>query len=170
VPWYPKAILAIATVLALVLALVRPLRGWALRVPIGRLIALHLIRFVGFYFLYLYGRHELPYRFAVLGGMGDILVAALAVPLLFFAEWRTGVALWNLLGLADILAVAATAARSEIAAPGSMHQLDQLPLILLPTLVVPAIIVTHLLMLVRVLGGTSSSQGGAKDHTADVAA
>jgi hypothetical protein len=38
-----------------------------------------------------------------------------------------------------------------------MHRLDQLPLILLPTLVVPVIIVTHALMLVRVLGGTSGS-------------
>jgi hypothetical protein len=86
-----------------------------------RLIALHLIRFVGIYFLYLYGRHEVPYRFGVWGGTGDVIMAALAVALLFFAEWRAGIALWNLLGLADILAVAATAARLEVAVPGSMH-------------------------------------------------
>jgi hypothetical protein len=45
--------------------------------------------------------------------------------------------------------VAATAARSEIAVPGSMHQLNQFPLILLPTFIVPVIIVTHGLMLMR---------------------
>ena len=170
-PWYPKVIAGVVAVLTLGLTLVRPLRRWALQVPMQRLIALHLIRFVGFYFLYLYERHELPYRFAVWGGTGDIVVAALAVPLLFFAQLRAGVALWNLLGLADILAAAETAARSEIAVPGSMHRLDQLPLILLPMLVVPVIIVTHALMLVRVLGGTSSSHdGGTDNQTADVAA
>jgi hypothetical protein len=56
---------------------------------------------------------------------------------------------WNLLGLADIVGVAVTAARSEMAIPGSMHQLDKFPLILLPTLIVPLIVVTHGLMLVR---------------------
>ncbi len=80
-PWYPKVIAGVVAVLTLGLTLVRPLRRWALQVPMQRLIALHLIRFVGFYFLYLYGRHELPYRFAVWGGTGDIVVAALAVPL-----------------------------------------------------------------------------------------
>jgi hypothetical protein len=33
--------------------------------------------------------------------------------------------------------------------PDSMHQLDRFPLILLPTLIVPAIVVTHGLRLVR---------------------
>src|SRR5260370_12542677 len=135
-----------------------------------RLIALHLIRIVGFYFLYLDARDEVPSRFAVWGGTGDIVVAALAVPLLFFAQLRAGVALWNLVGLADILAVAATAARSEIAVPGSMHRLDQLPLVLLPMLVGPGVIVTHAPWLVRVLvGPTRSHAGGTANRHADLA-
>ena len=118
--------------------------------------SVHLVRFVGIYFLYLYARHELPYGFAVWGGWGDILVASLALVVMLFPSSKPVFVVWNILGLADILAVAATAARSEIAVPGSMNQLDKFPLILLPTFIVPVIIVTHVLMLARVLRNHSS--------------
>jgi hypothetical protein len=149
VPWYPKAILIVAAALIAALSAIRPLRNWALRIDIHWLIGMHLIRFVGFYFLYLYARHQLPFGFAVGGGIGDILVATLAGVLLFFSGSKSAVITWNILGLADILGVAITAARSEIAVPGSMHQLDQFPLIFLPTVAVPVIIVSHGLMLLR---------------------
>jgi hypothetical protein len=151
VPWYPKAILSVIAVLLFALVIVRRFREWAFRVDVRQLIAVHLIRFVGIHFLYLYAQHELPYGFAVLGGAGDIVVAVLAVVVMRFASFRPGLLVWNVLGLADIVGVAVTAARSEMAAPGSMHQLDKFPLILLPTFVVPVIIVTHGLMLVRAL-------------------
>jgi hypothetical protein len=115
------------------------------------LIAFHLIRFVGIYFLYLYAQHELPYAFAVWGGSGDIIVAILALVVMLFASFKPGLFVWNVLGLVDIIAVAVTAARSEMTVPGSMHQLDRSPLFLLPTFVVPVIIVTHGLMQVRAL-------------------
>ena len=152
-PWYPKAILAVVAALTLALVLVRPVRAWAMRVDIRGLAALHLIRFVGFYFLFLYGRGELPYGFAVRGGIGDIVAAALACAILIFGKSKTVLVVWNVLGLVDILAVAGTAAPSEMLVPGSMHQLDRFPLILLPTVVVPVIIVSHGLMLWR-LGKT----------------
>jgi hypothetical protein len=152
VPWFPKAILSVVAALVLTLALVRPFRVWALTTDIRYLIAFHLTRFVGFYFLFLYSLHELPYNFAVLGGSGDIVVATLAlVVMFFFAKSGPVVVVWNLLGLADIIAVAVTAARDEITVPGSMHQLNHFPLILLPTIIVPLIIVTHGLMLARLL-------------------
>ena len=150
-PWYPKTILSIAGALAIALYSVRPFRVWAFGINLRWLISFHLVRFVGIYFLYLYRMNELPYGFAVWGGLGDIVVAMFAVVILFFASGRPVVIIWSVLGLADILAVAATAAQSEMAVPGSMHQLDKFPLILLPTFVVPMIIVTHGLMLVRVL-------------------
>jgi hypothetical protein len=157
VPWYPKAILAIVAALVLLMALVRPFRQWAFRLDLRWLIGFHLIRFVGIYFLYLYAQRELPYSFAVWGGAGDILVAVLALLAIFLLGARPLVRVapfiiaWNIFGLADIVAVATTAARSEIEVPGSMHQLDKFPLILLPTVIVPLVIVTHGLILARAL-------------------
>jgi hypothetical protein len=118
----------------------------------------HLARFVGFYFLFLYGLGELPWEFAVPGGLGDIAVATLAVVMLAVL-WMNGPAghrllvAWNVLGLVDILFVVATAARLNLARPGSMHALTTLPLSLLPTFLVPLIIGSHLAMLARLRRG-----------------
>ena len=155
-PWYPKAVVLVVAALALAILVVRPLREGIFRVDVRWLVSVHLVRFVGIYFLYLSARHELPYGFAVWGGWGDILIASLALVVMLFSRSKPLLLVWNILGLADILAVAATAARSEIAVPGSMHQLDKFPLILLPTFIVPVIVVTHVLMLARVLRNHSS--------------
>ena len=133
-------------------------RAWSLGVDERVLVAFHLTRFVGIYFLVLYGRGELPYAFAVVGGWGDVVVATLAVALLGAgrpaAGWRriayTG---WNLVGRADIVFVVATAARSSLADPSSMRALQQFPLNLLLTYIVPIIIVTHLLLGYRLARG-----------------
>ncbi len=157
VPWYPKAILSVTAALLLALVIFRPFRDWAFRIDIRWLIAFHVNRFVGAYFLYLYAQHELPYQFAVWGGFGDIIVAMLALVVMRFASFKPALFVWNLLGFVDIVAVAVTAARSEMYAPGSMYQLDRFPLILLPTFVVPVVIATHGLMLVRTLRPTAHS-------------
>lgn len=77
------------------------------------MVSLHLTRFVGIYFLYIYYRYgALPRAFAVPGGWGDIIVATLALGLLGVAgeleprRWFVG--LWNTLGLIDIRFVVAT--------------------------------------------------------------
>ena len=63
----------------------RSFREWLRTLDLRAIVALHLTRFVGFYFLWLYGRGELPYRFAVPGGWGDIIVATGAAVVL--ASW-----------------------------------------------------------------------------------
>jgi len=62
-------------------------RDWLHVLDLRTIVALHLTRFVGFYFLWLYGKGELPYRFAVPGGWGDIIVATGAVVIL--ASWSS---------------------------------------------------------------------------------
>jgi len=132
----------------------RGFRGWLLAIDVRWLVGLHLTRFVGVYFLYLYGRGLLPYAFAVPGGWGDIAVASLAAVLLLLGSpartWhRIAYMLWNVLGLSDILLVVVTAARLAAADPESIAALLRLPLSLLPTFLVPLIIASHVVLGVR---------------------
>ena len=155
VPPLPQIVLFGLVVLLLLLYwLSQSFRKWVLSVNIKLLVAVHLTRFVGFYFLFLYSRGQLPYDFAVLGGWGDIIVAtaALLVILLATLVGKSGwiiCLVWNLIGLVDILFVIATAARLTIADPQSMSELLKLPLSLLPTFLVPILIFTHIIIFIR---------------------
>lgn len=157
-------LLIVALTAALIISGVRigAFRAWLSAVPIRATVALHIVRFVGFYFLYLYARGELPYDFAVPGGRGDIAVATLALLLVVFVRGlerrRALVLVWNTLGSVDILFVVATAARLGLGDPASMRALTHLPLSLLPTFLVPLIIATHALILVRVTRTRSPSK------------
>lgn len=133
-------------------------RAWLEGLDARWLVALHLTRFVGFYFLYLHARGQLPYAFAVPGGWGDIAVASLAVLLLLIgpprgALRRGAYIAWNVFGLADILFVVVTAARLGTIDPESMVALGRLPLNLLPTFLVPLIIASHVVLGVRLARG-----------------
>jgi hypothetical protein len=134
------------------------LRAWALQIDPRVLVAFHVTRFVGIYFLVLYARGELPYAFAVGGGWGDFAVAIAAVGLLTLGPPSPGwlhyaYAAWNVLGLADILFVVGTATRSAMTDAASMQPLQRLPLSLLLTFIVPIIIVTHGVLAYRLARG-----------------
>lgn len=163
VPPMPQLILLGITALCLIAILSIPrVRAWVLDVDERALVAFHLTRLVGIYFLVLQGRGQLPYWFAVVGGWGDIAVAVLAIGLLVSGRamngWHRGAyILWNLLGFMDILFVVLMAARSAMADPSSMRALQQMPLNLLLTFVVPIIIMTHLVLGYRLIRGDSIS-------------
>ena len=67
------------------------------------------------------------------------------------------ITIWNVVGTIDIALVVMTAARLGLAAPSSMRALTYLPLSLLPTLLVPLIIATHLLIFARVRRETAGA-------------
>lgn len=127
------------------------LHRWALTVELRWLVLLHLTRFVGFYFFLLCSRGELPFAFAAPAGWGDIVVAALAVLLLALSDARNWgmLIVWNTIGLTDILFVVMTALRLGLEDRQSMHALREFPLSLLPTFLVPLIIVSHVLIFSR---------------------
>jgi hypothetical protein len=138
-------------------------RAWLSALDERWLVALHLTRFVGAYFLYLYGHGRLPYAFAVPAGWGDIAVASLAAILLVAgsprdALRRAAYIVWNVLGLVDILFVVATAGRLVLTDPGSMAALRGLPLSLLPTFLVPLLIASHVVLGVRLLRHDAARQ------------
>ena len=127
------------------------LHKWAMKVELRWLVLLHLTRFIGFYFLFLCRRGELPFAFAAPAGWGDIIVATLAVLLLALSGVRRWgmLIIWNTIGLADILFVIITALRLGLEDWRSMHALREFPLSLLPTFLVPLIIVSHVLIFFR---------------------
>jgi hypothetical protein len=154
-PPVPQVVLVGLTVLLLGAVVVLPrFRGWLRALDLRWLVALHLTRFVGIYFLVLYYRDAaLPYAFAVPGGWGDMIVAALALGLLAAVRKletrRALVGIWNALGLIDILFVVATASRLAFADPDSLNALLRLPLSLLVTFLVPLIIASHVVVFWR---------------------
>jgi hypothetical protein len=150
----PQVVLFLLSAAALIVATRAPsIKAWVASLPLAAFVALHLTRFIGLYFVWLYGRGELPYLFAIPCGWGDVVVATSAALLLVFAqplEARPKLTFaWNALGFFDIVFTVLTASQLATASPASMAALVRLPLVLLPTFLVPLILVTHILMFGR---------------------
>ncbi len=127
-------------------------RAWWGTADLRNLIALHLTRFIGLYFLFLCKRGDLPEGFALPAGIGDVLIAAGALIILVIPELihsRAILLSWNVLGLIDIMFVVFTALRLGLRDWSSMAPLRTLPLSLLPTFLVPLIITSHVLIFIR---------------------
>jgi hypothetical protein len=149
----PAMVFGLTALLLLAYFRIGPVRRWADDVNLRVIVLLHVTRFVGIYFLLLYQRGELPRAFAVPGGIGDIVVATLAIPValapLTDFTRRRAIRIWNVVGFVDILLVVFTAARLNLADPGQLRPFTHLPLSLLPTFLVPLIIATHVVIFVR---------------------
>jgi hypothetical protein len=155
-PPAPQAmILALSLIAWLATRRVAPLRAWSDAIDPRVLVAPHLVRAAaGARFLQLSSRGELPSGFAVPAAWGDIAVAVVAAMLLCAGAIRSrdharAWLVWNVLGLVDILLVIVNAARFWTADPGSMAPMLRLPLALLPSFLVPIILVTHALFFSR---------------------
>jgi hypothetical protein len=163
----PALAMAITLTLLLAIALRRDYRERVISMGVRALIALHLTRFVGIYFLWLYNQGLLPRNFAVPAGWGDIVVALLAVVVLVAfrpqtPSGRTAILIWNVIGLTDILMVLARGAEMARTDPLFQAGFTALPLSLLPTFIVPLIIVTHIVIFLwwaRTRGGNTKSNG-----------
>lgn len=160
VPPFPQAVLLGLVIIQLLIFVLSPgFKSLCLSVDVRVLVFFHLTRFVGIYFLILYSEGRLPYDFAVPGGWGDIVAAAVAFILVILVKpaRKTGwtlYLLWNLFGFVDILFVVLTAARLASSEPGSMTELLKFPLSLLLTFVVPVIIFTHAVIFIRLFIST----------------
>jgi hypothetical protein len=142
------------TVLALLASWkVAPITVWLSNIDLRWLVSFHLTRLIaGWYFLVLCQRGQLPCGFATSAGWGDIIVAALALPIVAAMRTQFGKPLlfiWSTIGLIDIIFVVFSALRFGLNDWQSMHALRELPLSLLPTFLVPLIIASHILIFVR---------------------
>lgn len=146
-------IFALTALVLLAYFRVAPIRTWVDSIDLRSLVLIHVTRFVGIYFLVLFQRGELPRAFAIPGGIGDIIVATMALPValapLEEAVRRRAIVIWNVIGFIDILLVVLSAARINLSTPGELRALTHLPLSLLPTFLVPLIIATHIIIFSR---------------------
>jgi hypothetical protein len=116
------------------------------------ILAVHLVRFVGIYFLWLQAQGRLPVEFAQRAGWGDIVAAAGALGLLCWPEgagFRRGLFWWNLFSAADLFVAVGTAGWLNLTRPGSMVEITGLPLALIPLWVVPVLLSSHIYLVRR---------------------
>ena len=140
-------------VVLFVAALVRSAawREWTLAVNLRWLVFYHVVRAgVGAGFLLMSGR-ELPTEFALPAGVGDVAVGigvlfvALLIPARTALRRRILLA-WNTLGLLDMVNVFVTAQRIVIFGddPDALVELTSFPMGVVPTFIVPMVLITHI--------------------------
>lgn len=153
-PIPPPAIAVALTIVALlVVRLSRGAREGVRQIGPGPLVLFHVVRIAaGAYFLVLGARDVLPREFTTPAGWGDILVGVAAIWVLMRClpvrtPWqRWAFYVWNVAGLLDILAVIGNAIRLYLRDPAFVEPFMSLPLAILPTFVVPVVIVSHVLL------------------------
>lgn len=130
-------------------------RERVLQIPMPVLIAANIGRVLGVFFLILYGVGRLPAPFAPSAGWGDVAVGLIALPLAAMAAAGSvrpiWIALWNALGMLDLITAVALGVTSQPGTPfhvfsGSAEAITTLPWVLVPTFLVPAYFLMHLLI------------------------
>lgn len=132
-------------------------------IPLTLLVAVHVARLLGVFFLMLYAADRLPPTFALTAGWGDIAVAA-AAPVVAWAihrraaGWRGLALTWNTLGFADLIAAVTLGVGSAFDSPlrfifeaGNSGAMGSLPWILVPGFLVPLYMLTHLAIFHRLM-------------------
>ena len=132
-------------------------RTYVLSLNTGILVILHSWRMLGLGFLFLYAHNVLPGMFAGLAGLGDAMAAAgatlLGIRLLRGKEVsKQALQMWNSFGFLDFLIAVSvgTALRSNLLGGEiTTDPLAFLPLSLIPTLIVPFYMITHLIIFLQ---------------------
>ena len=139
----------------------KPFRARVLAIDTGVLVILHSWRMVGMGFLFLYAHGVLPGLFAWLAGIGDMLAAFGAVligtALLKGRNVSRATLLgWNSFGLLDfVIAIVIGSSLRSVYLGGAVNTdaMALLPLSLVPTVIVPLYIITHLMIYLQLKNG-----------------
>jgi hypothetical protein len=129
-------------------------------IGVRRLVAMHVFRFIGAYFLWLHAQNRLPMEFAQRAGWGDIAAATGALALLLLPDgpgFRRALIVWNVFGVADLLLAVGTAGWLTVARPGSMKEILDFPLLLVPLWAVPFMLSIHVVLFRRFAGAKTSA-------------
>jgi hypothetical protein len=125
-------------------------RAIADHLPLRLAVGYHIVRApIGAAFLVAHAHGALPGSFAIAAGVGDIVAGLLAIPAMLTTSRRLVLA-WNVLALLDILMVLSrgipTIALGDAAAAAPFLRA---PFPMLPTFVVPLVLITHLIVFAR---------------------
>lgn len=147
----PWALALLAILLASVPTTPWPARlrnALALRDP-RTLIGLHALRLGGVFFLLLVQANRIPPLFAWTAGVGDIVTGAVALGLALrlargLSVSRRIIWTWNVFGGLDLALALGTAVLARTRAGAGMQTMTTIPWVLIPTAIVPVILLTHL--------------------------
>jgi hypothetical protein len=138
-------------------ALIRSFREWTLQICMKRMVLFQSWRILpGLSFLYFYySLGKFTFDFAVVGGIGDSLVA-LTVPFAHMlveprskARWLRLLG-WQLFALTDLVLVIKSAIVGNLQNPATMEPLRHFPMSLIPTILVPLTLFIHLISLAQI--------------------
>jgi|SRR5688572_18595012 len=146
-----------------VYALSKTVREALLAIPLWAIVAVHAFRFVGFFFILDTINHVLAPQFGWPAGIGDIIAAAVSIPLTIAIKngrrspgLRRSFIAWNIFGLVDLFTAIVVGLLYSQSAVGILSQpgldsqaVTHLPLSLIPTFYVPLLILLHFLALRR---------------------
>jgi hypothetical protein len=132
----------------------------------------HAIRApVGAAFLVMASEDLLPDLFAKRAGYGDILTALCGVlvvaisPVLGSQKAKSVTYFaWNIIGPADLAIAVGTGIYLALKMPDSMISIVKLPLLLVPTFILPVLFATHIIMLKRLTNTSTLIIATAKQH------
>lgn len=172
----PLPILAAATVPLLVFLAAywasTAFHEWVLAIDLPLAAAIQAWRAGGLGFLALYAHGVLPGVFAWPAGLGDIAIGVtapwVAIALSRRPDFATSrvFAIWNLLGILDLVVAVGAGAVSSLLASGAPGEVTtapmaQLPLVLIPAFLVPIFVMLHLAALFQAQHHSAQRSAGA---------
>lgn len=175
----PAPVIAFTVLLALLFGgwfLVPGFQRALLSVPLPALVGVNAARLGGVFFLILAADGRLSAPFAPVAGLGDMLVAALAIQLAITAVRSTHVpttwlGVWNALGALDLvvaislglLSAPSTPFRVFTEGPGTLA-MTALPWIMVPAMLVPLYLLIHLTIAAKLRLMRPTTQVAAMAH------
>jgi hypothetical protein len=141
--------------------------------PMPVLVAIHAGRLLGIFFLLLLSAGRLTPTFATAAGWGDIAVGAAALPVAWAIArrargWHALASLWNAIGFIDLVTAVTLGVGS---APGSPIRfifespetatIASLPWVLIPGVLVPFYLLTHIAVVAQLVFGDVRQQRDA---------
>lgn len=162
------------------IALARSLRtrSFAGGIPLAVLVAVHVGRLLGGFFLALYQAGRLPPTFALTAGYGDVFIGLTALPLAWAIQrrvkgWKPLALAWNVLGALDLVSALTLGVGSAATSPvrfifetPDSGAVGVLPWALIPGILVPLYMLTHVAIFSRLAAHARGEERLTLPHAA----